>query len=613
MHNKRGQITIFIILAIVIVAAVSLYFIFRNQFEVQNVPSTFEPVYNSFLSCVEQKTELGIGLLESQAGYIELPEFERGSEYMPFSSQLNFMGTNVPYWYYISGNNIEKQQIPSKENMQIQLENFLNEKIYDCNFGSYYDSGFLIEKGTPNAKVSINNNNVEVNLDMDLDMAKSDETVLISRHRVSVNSNLGNLYSSAQKFYSDEREHMFLENYTMDVLHFYAPVDGLEISCAPLTWNANSVFENISSALNSNFQFLRTGNKNSLSLTDEEKYFTIDTNVGNDVRVLYSPNWPQTFDVSPDDGNLLVAKPVGNQQALGVLGFCYIPYHFVYNLRFPTMIQIYNGDEFFQFPIAVLISGNRPGVPSDVTGYSSDEIGICDSKNTPVNVDVTDSDGNSVNAQIYYECFGESCYIGESPLSDNFPQCVNGYLSASAEGYENVKQIFSTFSSGGSVSLIMEKISEKQIKLLVDGKDYNGNALVSFTHNGQSNTLFYPEQNIVGLVQGSYDIEVRIYSNTSLNFGEMTSEQCVDVPVSGIGGLLGITDEQCFETTLPATVNSNVVSGGGDTTYYVLKSNLDSSSYMEINVPSLPEPKSLEQLQYNYDLVENKNLEINFK
>jgi rod shape-determining protein MreC len=31
--------------------------------------------------------------------------YEASSEYMPFSSQLDFLGNPVPYWYYISGNN----------------------------------------------------------------------------------------------------------------------------------------------------------------------------------------------------------------------------------------------------------------------------------------------------------------------------------------------------------------------------------------------------------------------------------------------------------------------------------------------------------------------------
>ena len=48
---------------------------------------------------------------------------------MPFSSQLNFLGDFIPYWYYVSGNNIQKEQMPSKNDMEEQLEEFIEEKI----------------------------------------------------------------------------------------------------------------------------------------------------------------------------------------------------------------------------------------------------------------------------------------------------------------------------------------------------------------------------------------------------------------------------------------------------------------------------------------------------
>jgi len=56
----------------------------------------------------------------------------------------------------------------------------------------------------------------------------------------------------------------------------------------------------------------------------------------------------------------LIANPVGNQPGLGVLCFCYVPYHFVYNIGYPVLIQVYSGEEIFQFPVAVVVKGNKP-------------------------------------------------------------------------------------------------------------------------------------------------------------------------------------------------------------------------------------------------------------
>ena len=100
----RGQVTIFIIVAIVIVGSIIAYFSLRDNFA-ESIPEDMKPVYDYYLSCLESTTKEGIALLGEQGGYIELPDFEPGSAYIPFSSQLDFFGQAVPYWMYVSSNN----------------------------------------------------------------------------------------------------------------------------------------------------------------------------------------------------------------------------------------------------------------------------------------------------------------------------------------------------------------------------------------------------------------------------------------------------------------------------------------------------------------------------
>ena len=112
------------------------------NFSVVEIPSNLEPVYANFLACLEQDVETGISLIESQAGYIELPEFEQGSKFSPFSSQLNFVGNPIPYWYYVSGNNIEKTQVPLIAGMENELGTFIYARLRDCEFVVYRAQGF---------------------------------------------------------------------------------------------------------------------------------------------------------------------------------------------------------------------------------------------------------------------------------------------------------------------------------------------------------------------------------------------------------------------------------------------------------------------------------------
>ena len=123
MKNNKAQVTIFIIIAIIIVVGVGLFFAVRGGLFDMGIPAEMEPVYSYYLDCIESEGLEGIYILGQQAGYIEPPEFSPGSEYMPFSSELSFLGIGVPYWYYVSGNGIVKEQVPSRDKMESQMGN----------------------------------------------------------------------------------------------------------------------------------------------------------------------------------------------------------------------------------------------------------------------------------------------------------------------------------------------------------------------------------------------------------------------------------------------------------------------------------------------------------
>ena len=607
-NSKRSQVTIFIIIAIIIVALVMLFFAFRENIFGKRIPPSIEPAYTSFLSCLEDNTLVGISILESQGGYIYLPEFEPGSRYMPFSSQLDFLGNPIPYWYYVSGNNIQKEQVPSKRDMQQQLSDFIESEIQNCVFDEYYEQGFEINQDDSKTSVSIKNNNVEVNLNMDLSIVKGEDSALIRNHKVNVNSELGSLYDSAIEVYNKEQKELFLEDYAIDNLHLYAPVDGVELTCSPKIWNAEEVFDELGKAIEINTLALRT---------NDRSYFSVDVSTNDEVRFINSQNWPSNFEVSPSEGSVLIAKPVGNQPGLGVLGFCYVPYHFVYNIKYPVLVQVYSEDEqeIFQFPLAVVIQGNNPREALEGIGIQAPSLELCEYRNTPVTVRTYDTNLKSVDAYIAYECFGERCEIGQTTsgiMEADFPQCVNGYVITRSEGFEDAKYLYSTTSSG-SIDIVLDRLYEINVNLKLDRNNYNRDAIIAFVSTKTTKTISYPQQKTIELSEGDYEVQVYIYKDSSLKLESSIKEQCITIPRSGFGGLLGLTEEKCFDMEIPSQLISSVLAGGGKENYYILESELKSSNTLEINAKSLPLPKSLDELQDNYVLFETKGLEISFR
>ncbi|MGD9276445.1 MAG: hypothetical protein PVJ67_04690 [Candidatus Pacearchaeota archaeon] len=612
MH-KKAQVTVFIIIGIVLVSLVAGYFLFKDKLFTSQIPASIEPVYTKFLSCLEEEVNVGIDVLGTHAGYIDLPDFETGSSYMPFGSQLNFLGNPIPYWYYVSGNNIEKEQVPTKLEMQKDLADFIEEKVRGCEFDSFYEEGFEISQGAPSAKVTIKGGSVEVDLNMNLEISKNEDSSIIKNHNVIINSELGNLYSSALEVYEKEQGELFLEEYAVDTLRLYAPVDGVELTCSPKVWNPEEVFDELGEAIEANTLALKNKGGDFSLTKKENEYFVLDLGVDEDVRFLNSKTWANGFEVAPAEGSILISKPVGNQAGLGVLGFCYVPYHFVYDVKYPVLVQVSKGDEIFQFPLAVVLENNNPRRTLEVEIEEIEEVNLCEYKNNQVEVNIYDSGLNSVDAEISYECFGSSCDIGRTEngkLIANFPQCVNGYIQTRAEGYVDSKFLFST-TDEGSVDIILDRNYLIDIDLSLDGKVYDDEAIISFAGDKFSKTIVYPETSEVELTEGQYEIEVFIYRNSSIKLEATTHEQCIETAQEGLGGIFGLTEERCFEIEIPSQIISNVLVGGGKQNYYILEDELKSGA-IEISSESLPMPKTIEDLQTNYAAFESKDLGVMF-
>jgi len=88
---------------------------------------------------------------------------------------------------------------------------------------------------------------------------------------------------------------------------------------------------------------------------------------------------------------------------------------------------------------------------------------------------------------------------------------------------------------------------------------------------------------------------------------------CVDVPASGAGGLIGLEEEKCYDVDVPAMQIDMAVIGGGQSNEYIAESMLQDSTKLKLNIPLFDKPNSLEDLQKNYEEVENSIIFMEFE
>jgi hypothetical protein len=616
--DKRGQVAIFVIVAIVIVTGIVIYYFAFSKPATEEFPSELSPVFNYYSDCIKTETWAAIRTTEAQGGWIDIGNYVPGSEYAPFSTHLNFLGTPVRYWYYVAGNGLIKEQVPTQTDMENGISDFVKNNLAACDFRQFLNTGYNLQIGEPEVKTEIQDGKVVVDVTATLSATKNGASATRATHHVEVDSKLGKFYNTAKTIYDKEKTDAFLEKYAIDVLYLYAPVNGVEMQCGPKIWSTQNVISGVKSALENNLAEIKfEGDYYKLAGKDSE-YFVVKQPVTDAVNVMYSRNWPMKMEVQGDgvDEEVMIASPIGTQEGMGMMGFCYVPYHFVYDVSFPTMIQVYDENELFQFPVVVVIDKNvarQAELPTDTT-VEAESYDLCAYKNKDVEINTFDVNLNKVNANVSYECFDQRCRLGESKnglLRSSAPTCVNGQLMVSAGGYADKKQLFST-NKESFADVILDREYETEVSLEISGKPYNGTAIIIFTNDdGKTRAATLPGENKVKLSEGNYEVKAYVFGNSSVTIPASSKMQCVDQPKAGILGMFGATEEKCFTITSPETKMDYALIAGGQTNSYILETQLKGKK-LKILTDAMPKPTSIEQLQKNFETFETGRIDLVF-
>jgi len=142
--GKRGQVTIFIIIAILIVAAVVLFFSFKDSIIKTSVKNN-DRVYLYVENCIKETGEDGILYVMGNGGYL----------YAPISSTSD----GIPYYFYAG-----KSYLPELSRIEDEISSYMEQALYSCtnNFVNFPELN--VTEGKIQSETLINNNEVIFNV-----------------------------------------------------------------------------------------------------------------------------------------------------------------------------------------------------------------------------------------------------------------------------------------------------------------------------------------------------------------------------------------------------------------------------------------------------------------
>ena len=182
---KRGQVTIFVIIAVVVVASVSLFFITKGDSGSLGLPAHAEQVYSFTDSCLEEKAKEVVYEVGQNGGY-----------YFPteFSTDLG-----IPYYY-----SKNESHMPSKRELEEEISFFASKKLFICTRGFVDFTNFEIEQGEIKTKTTIQDEEVILDVEYPIRIVKGDDTTIIKEFNTKVKARLGIVYVSVYELMQDQ-------------------------------------------------------------------------------------------------------------------------------------------------------------------------------------------------------------------------------------------------------------------------------------------------------------------------------------------------------------------------------------------------------------------------
>ena len=470
--KKRGQITIFIIIGIVLLLSAALVTYFYQKRvaapikRIVSVPEEVQQIYDYVASCTDQIGKDGLIIMGIQGGYINLPPIiDRNPNAHVNADPAGFAKT--PMWYFEG-----EDRTPTLEFMQRELALYVKQNLPDCvkNFQAFKDRFDITPTGELIPIVTFTDNEVIIEVKWPLDIKVQERLIQMPGFVSTFPLQYKNMWELATKTLEKENKDGWFENLTIDFMSTNPriPLSGMEFSCGTKKWHIQDVKKELQLMLYYNLPYVRVDNTNyppplaslrtydalkedaadireTLAADDEPEWPTNappDAYEMNRMRLdvgakrtnlkanfIYLPDWPLLVNAQPNSGGILsTAQMKGPRKYLRFM--CINQWHFAYDVIYPIKMSIrddtaFNGEGYvFQFAFPVIIEDNEESRTFfGLRRFTVPDVGtdFCQNFGTR-SIDIRATgfvEGSPVateleNANITYRCLNQECILGKT-------------------------------------------------------------------------------------------------------------------------------------------------------------------------------------------------------
>lgn len=488
--QKRGQITLFILLGIILLCIIALsIFIFTNisletiDQQIYQEPQT--PLQRFVASCLDKVSKDGLFRLGQQGGYVYLSEELQSNAALTIPTGIN-NPIKTPLWSWQGS-----EFIPPTELMVEQMEQYIDANIQQClgNFTSLQDNDIRI-LSDPQTTVRLAKEQVFVELAYTISNDVDDRSGVTEEFGIIIPFSLEGVMQTAQKVHQALLSQQFLSQLTLDLMASAdpdIPMTGIQFQCNQPKWNTYDVQERLEGILEYNIPRIRVRDTAHHPFLHEDKVYNkygdlsmkqfedqfctadgctrpkdwprdqfeynnmyLDADLDRDIMerginvgFRFTPNSGLRMSATPsEDGVMYGSLQENNNDYLDF--FCMHVYHFTYDVLYPAEVVIVQNEAFddgspfvLRFGVPVALENNIPterlgaGALLFPTRYNED---FCrNDQGEEVQIYTINSfTGQRVgDVNLSYECLKYRCPLGTTRSELNGIQRLSATLSQS--------------------------------------------------------------------------------------------------------------------------------------------------------------------------------------
>lgn len=213
-NEKKGQVTVFIILGVIFVIIVGLVlYVYGDKLRLK-------PKYNFESNQIEPLKNLVDDCIKKEGGDAIKSLSEHGGRISPKSGYW-YMGKKISYLCYTEETKPCENKVPFlKKEMEMQINSYLPDKLKKCiNLDAIRKDGYDVQEGGMNVSTEINDNNVMINVGYPIVINKGSSRVAQDRFSIDFKSSLGRFADVAADIVDSEVQYGKFFNDLYEITH----------------------------------------------------------------------------------------------------------------------------------------------------------------------------------------------------------------------------------------------------------------------------------------------------------------------------------------------------------------------------------------------------------